>query len=365
MSNSSNNSIGIGIFGCNEITRVLAPMLCEKGFMLKAIWDKNKEEAQKFANELKIPYFTDKIDDVLLKKDVIFSFVLCQPYFHSHVVVKSLGIGKHVFIVSPVGLKIDDAMKMVNAANYYPSLITLVNNPLRFLPTFTNMKKLIEEKRIGKLLLIDISVKISSLINEKYSWLSDNYMGGGILNLIGSHIIDLIYYLTNKKAFRVHAIIKTFREQSKEPMRKITSPDFCCFQMELEGGLLITANLQSDQSNIFEHNISVLGESGNLIANSGDLICLHRTEFGDYKEEKLYIDIKDTQSPEIKQIPRMYIKGMNNMIRCLSSAFTPSDSSWNKNSVATAATFENAFYVQKIIEALKKSSVSRSWEKIE
>lgn len=109
---SNSNSIGIGIFGCNEITRVLAPML-EKGFNLKAIWDKNKDEAQKFANELKIPYWTDKIDDVLLRKDVIFSFVLSQPYFHSHIVVKSLGIGKHVFIVSPIGLKIEDATKMV------------------------------------------------------------------------------------------------------------------------------------------------------------------------------------------------------------------------------------------------------------
>jgi predicted dehydrogenase len=227
------------------------------------------------------------------------------------------------------------------------------------------MKKLIDEKRIGKLQLIDISVKISSLINEKFNWLSDHFMGGGVVNLIGSHIIDLIHYLTGKKALRVHAIIKTFKEKSKEPIRKITSPDFCNFQMELEDGLLVTANLQSDQSNVFEHNISVLGENGNLVASSGDLICLRRTDFGDYKEEKLYIDIKDTQSPEIKQIPRMYIKGMNNMIRCLSSAFTPSDSSWNKDSVSSAASFDDAFYVQKIIEAFKKSSVSRTWEKIE
>jgi predicted dehydrogenase len=228
------------------------------------------------------------------------------------------------------------------------------------------MKKMIEEKRIGKLLLIDVSVKISSLINDsRFCWLSDHYMGGGVVNLIGSHIIDLIHFLTGKKALRVHAIIKTFKQQSKEPMRKITSPDFCNFQMELDGGLIVTANLQSDQSNAFEHNISVLGESGNLVASSGDLICLRRTDAGDYKEEKLYIDIKDTQSPEIKQIPRMYVKGMNSMIRCLSSAFTPSDSSWNKNSISNASNFDDALYVQKIIEALTKSSVSRSWEKIE
>ena len=110
------HTIGIGIFGCSEVTKIVVSLLREKGFNVQAIWGKTKEEAQEYANELKIPFYTNKIDEVLLRKDVDFSFVLCQPYLHSHIVVKSLGIGKHVLCEKTLGINVLDAQKMVNAA---------------------------------------------------------------------------------------------------------------------------------------------------------------------------------------------------------------------------------------------------------
>ena len=222
------------------------------------------------------------------------------------------------------------------------------------------MRRALDERRVGRVHLVDISVRMSSLVHDKFSWLSDGFMGGGVVSLIGSHIIDLVGFLTGRRAQRAHALIRTFRRQSREPMRTITSPDFCVFQLELDDGVLVTASLHSDPSNAFEHNVLVCGDTGHLAAIGSDLV-LRRADAG---EEKLYIDIKQ-DGAEIKQIPRMYLKGMNNMIRCLASAFTPADSSWNKDSVATSATFDDAFYVFRIIEALKRSSVTRAWEKIE
>lgn len=80
-----------------------------------------------------------------------------------------------------------------------------------------------------------------------YDWLCDDIMGGGILALVGSHVIDLIFHLIGQRASRVHAVVRTFTQTTRyiNGIRHVTSPDFCSFQMELSGGTLVTATLSN------------------------------------------------------------------------------------------------------------------------
>jgi predicted dehydrogenase len=359
--------------GCSEVTRIFVNILREKEFNVIALWAKTIQESQELANELKIYFHTNKIDEVLLRKDVDMVFVFCQPNLHQCIVVKSLSIGKHVFCETPLGLNLMEAQKMVHSAEYYP-LLALVNHTLRFLPAIVNLKKAINDNCIGQLSLIDVSVKISSLINNNYDWLADGNQGGGILNLFGSHIIDLIYFLTGKKATRVHGIVRTFIKQTDSiyGIRQITAPDFCNFQMELQGGLLVIVNLQSNKSgrNGFDQDVTVIGQNGNLVVVGGDLICYKRKGSDsnvEYKEEKLYVEIQDMRISESSTLPKVYIKGMSKMISALKESFTTSSNTtvWNKEPVASAANFNDGLYVQTVLEAIKKSSDNRMWVKIE
>ena len=178
-----------------------------------------------------------------------------------------LGIGKHVVCEKPCGSGVADSKKMVVAAQYYPALISLVNHSLRFLPAFCHMKKAIEDQLIGELSLIDISVKMGSLLHSKYDWSCDVVNGGGCLNLIGSHVIDLITFLTGKRARRVHGIVKTFdlTTQNVNGIRQISAPDFCNFQLELEEGLLVIVNIHSNQSrSSFEQDVTITGTEGRM-----------------------------------------------------------------------------------------------------
>lgn len=95
---------GIGIFGTNEIVKQIVPILREKGFTIQAIWGKNMKEAEDTARELKISFYTAKVDEILLNKNVDMIFVLCQPYLHPQISVKALGIGKHVLCERPVSV---------------------------------------------------------------------------------------------------------------------------------------------------------------------------------------------------------------------------------------------------------------------
>nr|CAI5865897.1 unnamed protein product [Callosobruchus analis] len=100
---------GIGVFGTAPVVRVLVPILRENGFRIEAIWSQMIQDAEDLAKELSIPFVTNKIDDVLLKKDVDLIFVLCPPILHAQISVKALGIGKHVVCDKPAGLTQADA----------------------------------------------------------------------------------------------------------------------------------------------------------------------------------------------------------------------------------------------------------------
>ncbi|CAB0036699.1 unnamed protein product [Trichogramma brassicae] len=363
---------GIGIFGTGNIVRVLVTFLREKGFKIISIWGRTKEEAERVATDMDIPFYTSKVDDVVLRKDIDLIFIFCAPKLHVEITVKALGLGKHVVCDKPGGLSQIDVFKMGKAALYYPTLITIINHSLRFLPAFVNLKREIKDGLLdGKISVIDIRVQIGPILadGQCYNWLCDARMGGGVLTLVGSHIIDLITYLTNRKAFKVHALIRNFSTTTNlhknGSIRSVSSPDFCSFQMELDGGILVTATLSSYPNAIANQEITIFGPNGRLTVRSTDLFCCTGQQ-----EEIRLLDTEKKQEPILTNeifISGPYVQGLRNMIGALREAFEPVEdkSGWTKEPVSKAATFEDGVYVQSVIEALIQSNSNRDWTKVE
>lgn len=209
---------------------------------------------------------------------------------------------------------------------------------------------------------------MGSLLNEKYDWLCDATMGGGVLNLVGSHIIDLVSFLIGKHATKVHGVVKTYNKITKNVtgIRQVTAPDYCNFQMELDGGdVLVTVSILANFTNLrFSQEITVFGRDGHLIVRNNDLFG-HRKNTD--KQEPLFID-KDNiiRAPNIAHniMPYPYINGMRKMIDALHESFILEQRSWVKEPVQTAATFEDGLYVQAVLDSVRQSSESKSWIKV-
>lgn len=366
--------MGVGVFGTGPITLALVPILREKGFEIKALWGRSTREVEEVANALKISFHTNKIDDVLLRKDVDLVFIVCQPYLHAEISVKALGIGKHVVCDRPMGLG-PDAMKMVRASEYYPTLISLVKYFLRFLPAFTHMKRCLHEGLIGPLneiSLVDIRVQLGSLFPDKYDWMCDASMGGGALNLVGSHVVDLVSFLLQERAVRVHGVVKAYTKTTcnVNGIRQISAPDFCNFQMELANGTLITTSIHSHTvpAKTFSQEVLICGSHGHLVVRGGDLFIFKNKNDSpqNMKEEAVYVDVQDLHiATSDSLLPRLYIKGLCKMIGALKESFAVKESSWVKEPVQAAATFEDGLYVQAVLEAIRKSSETKSWQRIQ
>jgi len=289
---------GVGIFGTSALAKSIVIILKNCGFEIVAVWSRKVQDAADFATEMGIPFSTNKVDGLLLKPEVGFVAIVCTPHLQSPIAVKALGIGKHVFATPPAGTSQLEVLKMVKAATYYPSLLSMMCHGLRFLPTFTMMKQRIDEGYIGEPYLFEVRVHGGITMTE-FGWECDVIMGGGALSTHGSYIIDVLYYLSSKKATSVNGLVKTYvkHTDSIKGVREITSDDFCSFQMELEDGITVCCILNNHCHGEFSHEITAVGSKGRLIARDLDL---YGKLSGDHsaKEHVLHYETHDKDEPK-------------------------------------------------------------------
>ncbi|XP_067651629.1 glucose-fructose oxidoreductase domain-containing protein 1-like [Haliotis asinina] len=364
---------GVGVFGTTAVIKCVVPILKTCGFNVVALWGCTVEEADTLAKELGIPHSTNKVDEVLLDKDVDLVVISCSPHLQAPIVVKALRIGKHVLCGSPFGPSEREALHMVNAARYYPRLMSLMCHGLRFLPIVSKMKSYIEEGYVGDVTICEVKVHYGAYPREKFDWMCDELMGGGVLNAMGSNIIDIVTFLTSQKALRVHGMLKTYTKQTEKikGIREITSDDFCTFQMEMEKGASTTVTVNSHMPGQFTQEIIVIGTKGRLVARGADLFGQKHDKL---KEDLLHFDhgnIKEDKKFGIsdqarKEIPIPHLKGMIRMIEGVKDAFGREEErqSWCTEPLQLAATFEDSFYVQTVVDAVRRSSKQKEWVKV-
>lgn len=364
---------GIGVFGTGTAVKCLVPILKSCGFKVEALWGRTSDLADDCGRDLEIEFKTNKVDEVLLHKDVDLVFIHCPPHLQSPIAVKALGIGKHVICGTPAGPSQLEALRMVNAAQYYPSLMSLMCNGLRFLPCFSKMRQAIEDGYLGEMTVCEARVHCGSLLKDKYDWMCDELMGGGVLNVHGSVIIDLISFLTGQKAVQVHGMLKTFTKQTEKikGIRQITSDDFCSFQLELDHGACATVTLNNHLPGQYVHEVLICGTKGRLVTRGADLFGQKHDMI---KEELIHKDVsnildqaKTGVSETIRaDIPIPHMKGLLKLIDSVKDAFKSVEGKhgWSPEPVTIAATFDDGQYVQTVVDAIRTSSKTRDWVKV-
>ncbi|RUS83168.1 hypothetical protein EGW08_009068 [Elysia chlorotica] len=421
---------GVGVFGNTPAMRCYIPILKSCGLEVVALWARTTEEAKQMSEELDIPLFTTDVDKVLLDRRVDLVVISCSPHIQAHIAAKALGIGKHVLCSLPSGPRSRDTLPMVHASRYYPRLMSLMCNGLRFLPSVVKMRRLVQELGfVGTVTVCEVNVHYGSsgILGQKqllkkagsnasqsttaYDWTCDEAMGGGVLNMYGGMVVDLLSHVTGLRATRVQGLVRTYVRQTERVsgIREITSDDFCCFQMELGmDGACATVTLNSQVPGPFLQEITVVGTLGRLTLRGADL---YGQKHDRMKEDLLHFDpasLKDVEalgggggisssgsntqsgdernaefsttpnttslhpnnstilSPILQTMPAPYLKGVVHMLECVRDAFQQVEEKqgWCPEPLADAANFEDCFYVQTVLDSVRTASKNRQSVKV-
>ncbi len=189
--------IGFGIIGCGVVANVhVKAIRAIEGATLIGVAGATPEEAKRFAFENDTRAFSDI--DTLLEEDEIKVVCICTPSgLHEAQAIQAAKAGKHVIIEKPLALTPEGAEEIIKACKENRVKGTVISQ-LRFSDAIRRTKKAIDENRLGKIVMANLSMKYYrsteyySGSNWRGTWAMD---GGGALMNQGIHGVDELVYL--------------------------------------------------------------------------------------------------------------------------------------------------------------------------
>lgn len=154
----------------------------------------------------------------LMTSDVDLVLVSVPNNFHKYYSVKALDCGKNVVCEKPVCMNSAELQEVIEAQKRSGKLFTVHQNR-RFDDDFRVVKKILDEKIIGKPYFID-----SRLFGEKGmpgDWRSIKEAGGGMIYDWGVHLIDQALQLDDSKVVSVYCDSKKVFYKDVDDCNKI------------------------------------------------------------------------------------------------------------------------------------------------
>jgi UDP-N-acetylglucosamine 3-dehydrogenase len=139
--------IGTGGWGKNH-TRILS----ELG-VLVAICDTNLEKSKEYGKKYSVNYY-QSLDKLLKSEEFDGAFVVTPTSTHTEIAMRLLESKKHVFVEKPMTYKSEDGKKLAKLAEKNKVILTC-GYIERFNPAVNVVKKMVNEKKYGELVMLE------------------------------------------------------------------------------------------------------------------------------------------------------------------------------------------------------------------
>jgi len=157
----------------------------------------HRENAEKAAKQFGFDRVYDSEDEMIADPDIDIIDICTPNIYHYETLKKAIKAGKHIYCEKPLCVTYAQAKEIADMAEEAGVLGQIVFNN-RFLAPIMRAKEIIEEGRLGRILTFRSSYLHSSATDagRAAGWKQDKTVcGGGVLFDLGSHALDLIYYL--------------------------------------------------------------------------------------------------------------------------------------------------------------------------
>ena len=215
--------IKIGLIGYGGIGRVHAAAyraipfhygMPADSITIAGVATTRRETAERAAKEIGCDFYTDDYRELLARADID-AVDICTPNnSHHEIVLAAAAAGKHIYCEKPLAMNVTEAAAMAKAVEDADVKAQLTFN-FRFFPAVERAKQLVDVGFVGRIFSFRGRYHRSSYISsdKPMSWrLKREITGGGALFDLGSHILDLLYYLLGDFA-AVNAALDTLIKQ--------------------------------------------------------------------------------------------------------------------------------------------------------
>ena len=158
---------------------------------------RNIDNAKRACEQYSLGFYTSNEDDIIYNSEID-AVDICTPnIYHYETAKKAILAGKHIYCEKPLAVTYAQAKELADLAREKGVKAQIVFNN-RFLSAVIHAKELIDAGKIGRILSFNARYLHSSATdtNKNAGWKQNkDVCGGGVLFDLGSHAVDLIYYL--------------------------------------------------------------------------------------------------------------------------------------------------------------------------
>ena len=309
--------------------------------------------------------------DVVTRDDIDIVDIVTPGHSHDEIAIAALKAGKHVLCEKPLANSVADADRMVEAARGSGS-VAMLGFTYRRVPALTRARDLIAAGRIGTVQQVRAAYRQDWLVDPEapLSWrLKKDEAGAGALGDIGGHAVDLVQFLTGQTIEKVSGVIETIVKQRPIETERVgiagkggdeygdvTVDDLAIFTGRLSGGALAAfeaTRFATGRKN--ELTVEISGDRGAIAFNLEDMNVLRvydRTA-DDLDQGFTRVIVTEPGHPYLEGWwPAGHMLGyehaFSHQVKDLVEAIADGS--------APAPTFDEGAQVQRVLEAVEKSS---------
>ena len=184
-------TINWGIIGAGTISTRFAKVLAgAEGMAVRAVYNRHVERAEALAGNFPGCLAFDKLEDLLATEGIDAVYIGVTNDVHLPIAKQCMKAGKAVLCEKPMAMTAADAREMIICAR--DSKVLLMEAMwTRFLPAYRQVKRWVDEGRIGKVRLIEASFCFRGP-NDPEHRLYNKALGGGALYDIGVYCVEYI-----------------------------------------------------------------------------------------------------------------------------------------------------------------------------
>ncbi len=261
---------GFGIVGAGVIAAMHADAIATvPGARLVAVTDVAAGAAAAFAAARGCAAEPDL--DALLARDDVDVICVCVPSgLHAEVGVRAAKAGKHLVVEKPIDVTLEAADRLIEAARTADVALTVISQH-RFDPGLTELKRLLGEGALGRLVLGEASTKWyrTQAYYDSAGWRGTWAMDGGSLMNQGVHYVDLLRWCMGPVT-DVTAVCTTQAHQ-------IEAEDTALAIVRFGSGAVGTILSSTAARPGFPQRLEITGTEGTVIIEDGQMV---RRAFG-------------------------------------------------------------------------------------
>jgi predicted dehydrogenase len=360
-----NKTICIGIIGTGFARTTQIPGFRDcMGAKVVAIASGHREHAESVAKEFDIEHVASDWREIVARDDLDLISVVTPPSLHCEMTLAALAQGKAVLCEKPMAMNAGEALRMTERARE-AGVLALIDHELRFLKSRRTMRAMLLSGAIGTVRHCNYVFRSDyrGVLDRPWDWWSDQNMGGGTLGAIGSHAVDSFRWMLGTEISAVCAMLTTHIAnrpgKANGQSQAVTSDDEAKLLLRFADSQLTkdttgTALLSVVESGKHANCLELYGTTGALMIEETGELWHSPAGSGAWRPVQVH---QDRMAPGMR--PASWSRGFATFSCAIVEALRA-----GQTTIDGAATFEDGYRVQLVLDAARESNGSGCWVQV-